>query len=207
MTALRGIALIPDPETQDRLIEFRARCTDRIAGPALGRDENLPHVTLFQAPMEPFEGTGPLEQVADAVDVHQRDGVLCRFTDLELKAGVWLFANVTGPWLAATAALAVDGLARRVRRRDIDVSDPMCGHTDAERRSQARFGYRYVGDAFAPHVTLGLLPARGVPDRSIIDAFATEFAKDPVRFTEVVYYDAGEHGALAVRTHRVLLSS
>ncbi|MFF7339439.1 hypothetical protein ACFZAT_19095 [Streptomyces sp. NPDC008163] len=87
-------------------------------------------------------------------------------------------------------------------RAAFDTAQDMSHFTDAERASYARFGYRYTGEAYTPHLTLGrtdeetaLALARSGPGRTAVPRTWL--------FDRLSCYLMGEHGAhartLAVR--------
>lgn len=206
MSKLCGVALLPEQTVTEQLIAFQRRHRAVIAGPALGFDVNLPHLSLFQTMLVPAAHRALLRSVASSVDSAQLQGSIASFSRVDVKAGTWVFADVAASWLREVADMAVAALSPLVCWSDVNVGDPMHGHSAAEIRSQATYGYRYVGDAFAPHVTLGVLPP-GAPTTLHQKVVAAEFLEEfsDVRFDRVVSYVAGEYGALVECVDAVLL--
>ena len=95
--------------------------------------------------------------------------------------------------------------AARARARDrvcldrasFDGTKDLSRFTDNERASYQRYGYRYTGDAYAPHMTLGRAPeevaldlVRTAPERVV--ALPKEWV-----FDRLSVYVMGQHGAHA----------
>ena len=98
------------------------------------------------------------------------------------------------PQLERLHVEAVRAVDAWIDRRTIDPGLDVSQYTEVERQSYYQYGYRYTGDAFMPHITLGhtddasakLLVQRPVGRR---------FDTDRWIFDRVTFYEMGEHGA------------
>lgn len=64
---LCGMALVPDEETQRRVIDFQGKHMHTLNGPKLGTETNLPHVTVFQSRFNPKDlSRSDLVEILDA---------------------------------------------------------------------------------------------------------------------------------------------
>ncbi|MFI5727445.1 2'-5' RNA ligase family protein [Streptomyces cyaneofuscatus] len=197
MTRWLGVALLPRADHTRVAIRLQQSLGgDQPLQPPLSEEGNLPHLTVFQGP---FEGSLDPERelarikaalslpdqlsLASAGIVHQPTG--------------WLFMSVERPaLLEKLQEVVLDGLAPRLDRQAFDTSKDVSRFTEPERASFARYGYRYTGEAYAPHITLGrtdeataLELVRTAPERTRVPA---EWIFDRLSF-----YVMGEHGAHA----------
>lgn len=123
-----------------------------------------------------------------------------RFAGLSYQPRAWIFADLEKPrWLVDLQRTA---LALSQAHIDLSSIGNRAGDelTPAEVESYRTYGYRYVGDAFRPHITLGRTPDRAENLAAGLAAeFWSEFADSEVTFSSVVFYEAGESGVLARR--------
>jgi 2'-5' RNA ligase len=183
-----GFALIPSPDVTEAVIRFRDS-TPAITGPLLGTEANLPHLTLFQGIYpDGFDPAPALDWLSTAAA-----GVSSTFTGLTREPGDWAFAQaaptrqlITLHHLAAGASAAHMSAPAAAGMADWDRS---------EIEAFERFGYRYALNAFMPHITLGTAVER--IDGPTQYRFAGALFGTAVKFDRVVYYRAGERGALA----------
>ncbi|WP_234425887.1 2'-5' RNA ligase family protein [Streptomyces kebangsaanensis] len=169
--------------------------------PPLSEDGNLPHVTLFQGPFS--DSLAPTEVLADIAASAAGLGLP---GELPLSSpGVvyqptgWLFLALERPaLLSALQESVVAVLDPYLDRTAFDTDKDVSRFTDDERISYQKYGYRYVGDAYAPHMTLGRAP----------EAVALELvrtARERVEptgtwiFDRLSFYVMGQHGAHAER--------
>ncbi|MCX0244426.1 hypothetical protein [Streptomyces drozdowiczii] len=204
MTRRLGIALLPCPEHTRTAIQLQQDlgASGEPLRPVLGEDGNLPHLTVFQGPLDDGLEPGPLlERTAASLSLPA--AISLGSAGLVHQPTGWLFMSVERPALLGKLQETVIGLVGpHLDRTAFDAVRDLSHFTEAERASHARYGYRYTGEAYAPHLTLGRTD----------EETATALARTGPRsvavprtwiFDRLSCYVMGEHGAhaetLAVR--------
>jgi 2'-5' RNA ligase len=205
---LFGIALLPDVETRQRIVEFRESQQSNVGGPMLGMSTNLPHVTILQCPYFPdAPHAKSLDAVIEAVSLRSMQA---RFATLEYQHVGWVFADVKPePWMARLQDACLEATLPFIDTAAINAAESFIGYTAAEQKNYLDYGYRYVGTSFRPHVTLGrsVDPEAVTLPPSLVEAFSGELGGSELTFSELVFYRAGEYGALAEVMEIVTLGS
>lgn len=196
---LFGIALLPTVTLQKRIIRFRENCGSFVDGPILGTDTNIPHVSILQCPY--FTNTPHRKLLREiGKDSLFLTPTSSHFSKISYQPIGWLFANVvTGTWLPKLQEICLSRSRDYIDVRFIDRNENFSGYSLNEKENYLKFGYRYVGKSFKPHVTIGRSPREtpeSLPAR-VESAFNMEFAGDEVIFDKLVFYRAGEFGALS----------
>ncbi|MFF0446218.1 2'-5' RNA ligase family protein [Streptomyces sp. NPDC004609] len=200
MTRRLGFALLPRADHLRTAVQLQRDVGGGVhLRPRLHPDGNLPHVTVFQGPFaDSLAPEKALETIgASAVENGLRGEVSLASTGVVYQPTGWLFlALERPPLLQALQAAALAVLDPHLDRAFFDGDKDVSRFTDDERTSYERYGYRYTGDAYAPHVTLGrtdeetaLQLARTARDR-------VSLPKEWV-FDRLSFYVMGEHGAHA----------
>ncbi|AWK10717.1 hypothetical protein DDQ41_19455 [Streptomyces spongiicola] len=200
MTRWLGVALLPRTDHLRAAVRLqRDLGGDVPLRPPLDPDGNLPRVTLFQGPFS--ESLAPKEALgligAAAVEIGLRGEAALAGTGVAYQPTGWLFLTLERPRpLVELQAATLAVLERHLDRESFDGDKDVSRFTAAERASWRRYGYRYTGDACAPHITLGRAEeetarelVRTAPDRVTV-------AKEWV-FDRLSFYVMGEHGAHA----------
>ncbi|MFD4276215.1 2'-5' RNA ligase family protein [Streptomyces cyaneofuscatus] len=197
MTRWLGVALLPRADHTRAAIRLQQSLGgDQPLQPPLSEEGNLPHLTVFQGPFE--DSLDPARELARTkAALSLPDQLSLASVGIVHQPTGWLFMSVERPaLLEKLQEVVLDGLAPRLDRQAFDTSKDTSRFTDAERASFARYGYRYTGEAYAPHITLGrtdeataLELVRTAPERTRVPA---EWIFD--RFS---FYVMGEHGAHA----------
>ncbi|MET9094237.1 2'-5' RNA ligase family protein [Streptomyces cyaneofuscatus] len=197
MTRWLGVALLPRADHTRAAIRLQQSLGgDQPLQPPLSEDGNLPHLTVFQGPFEDsLDPERELARIKGALSLP--DQLSLASVGIVHQPTGWLFMSVERPaLLEKLQEVVLDGLAPRLDRQAFDTSKDISRFTDAERASFARYGYRYTGEAYAPHITLGrtdeataLELVRTAPERTRVPA---EWIFDRLSF-----YVMGEHGAHA----------
>ncbi len=194
-----GIALIPDAAFLEVPIGLRARMSDSdVFGPALGRESNLPHVSLLQADFRPgYDPTVILGEV-DRFMAHDASVDELQFEEVVHHSPDWLFWLCRrDSWLVDLQGSVISACEAEIDTTLIDRSRARPELSDDERRAFMRYGFRFVGDAFLPHVTLGRV-ATGAAEHVVREANALR--RSVVSHSRVDYvttYEVGEDGAHA----------
>lgn len=195
MTALSGVALLPARSDMERVIAFREAAGTDVNGPMLGVGENLPHITLLQCPFrEESLNRDNLAQIACRVKA--RAGL---FWSLRYQPVGWLFADV---YVGANFALhdqhaALSVMEEHINRDEVRSNINTDGHTDHEAAMRLRYGYRYIGPSFQPHITVGRMSEDGDINDRIASLYTESLAGTSVVFERIVFYRAGEFGSCA----------
>lgn len=190
-----GIALLPDEETSQKIIEFRNSRQD-ISGPKLGLDTNLPHLSLFQGMYpEDIDPTIVFSQIKRKAQTW--DSV--KFSKLSWEHGDWVFANVE----IEKDILHMHDSALRFSSPVMSapiVASGIAKWRQVEQDAFYKFGYRYAGKAYQPHITLG---SGEFITEAMDEEFQALFSGNRVSFEKAVFYSAGERGVLAEVIHSI----
>ncbi|MFE4020272.1 2'-5' RNA ligase family protein [Streptomyces sp. NPDC059101] len=197
MTRWLGIALLPDAAHLKAAIGLQRELGgEHPLRPPLTPDGNLPHVTVFQGPFtDALDPKTELEKLGDSVPLPGALRLAAR--GIVYQPTGWVFLSLERPGLLMSlqeaALAALDG---RLDREAFDRTKDTSRFSEPERASFARYGYRYTGEAYAPHITLGRAEedvarelVRTAPERAAVPA---EWVFDRLSF-----YVMGEHGAHA----------
>lgn len=191
---LVGIALVPERAILSTVVAFARRWGYGFGGLRLDGERVLPHVSLHQL------WTRDLAPVVEAFEgLDDRQCGTTRIADLIEQPPDWIFATVeTAGWLVDRQVEILERFGRLFDASLLKGEDQLGAYTDEERNSYLRHGYRYVGDAFLPHFTLGrsVAPGRGVAPESQ-DDFAERLGGATVSFDRMVLFRAGSGGSIA----------
>ncbi|MFE5401814.1 2'-5' RNA ligase family protein [Streptomyces sp. NPDC056580] len=200
MTRWLGVALLPRADHLRAAVQLqRSVGGDVDLEPPLSTDGNLPHVTVFQGPFH--DSLDPAETLAginaSAADMGLPGELTLSSPGVVYQPTGWLFlALERPPLLMSLQESVVAALDSHLDRSAFDGDKDVSRFTDSERISYQKYGYRYVGDAYAPHMTLGRAP----------EAVARELVRTtPKRvslpgawvFDRLSFYVMGQHGAHA----------
>ncbi|MEV5603166.1 hypothetical protein AB0L33_17165 [Streptomyces sp. NPDC052299] len=203
MTRKLGIALLPWPEHTRAAVRLQQDLgVGEPLRPVLSEDGNLPHLTVFQGPFDHRLEPGPvLERIAASLSLPA--AISLASAGLVHQPSGWLFLSVERPVLLEKLQETVIGLVEpHLDRAAFDTARDRAHFTEAERAGFARYGYRYTGEAYAPHLTLGRT------DEETAAALARTGPRHTALpgtwiFDRLSCYAMGEHGAhaetLAVR--------
>lgn len=188
---LYGFALLPTEEIQMELIAFQRRHPTSIAGPRLGLSENLPHTSILQCPYLPnLDYSEFLEFAPDCVE--------SEFTSFFLQPIGWLFAGIRKTdKLQQIQNELFDATKHLIDRTQIAPTSDLSGLPNLECENYLAYGYRYIGEAFLPHVTIGTTrSSTRQPREEAVSDFDRTFAGRKVVYDRAVFYEAGGYGAL-----------
>ncbi|MFF3356761.1 2'-5' RNA ligase family protein [Streptomyces sp. NPDC002917] len=197
MTRRLGVALLPCTDHTRSAIRLQKEVGgDHSLQPSLSSSGNLPHLTIFQGPFT--DALVPTRELAGIVGALKlpRELTLAS-TGIVYQATGWIFMSVERTALLdRLQEVALEALDPYLERTAFDTSKETRHFSDNERASFAKYGYRYTGDAYAPHITLGrtgedvaLELVRSAPDRTSVPEEWT--------FDRLSFYVMGEHGAHA----------
>ncbi|MEV7239214.1 2'-5' RNA ligase family protein [Streptomyces sp. NPDC051020] len=197
MTRWLGVALLPSAEHTRSAIQLQTDVgEDHRLQPPLSPDGNLPHVTVFQGPfLDSLSPERELAAIADSMSLPEE--IRLASTGIVYQPTGWVFLSLERPRLLRELQAAVlSVLAPHLDRAAFDTSKDTSRFSPDERASFAEYGYRYTGDAYAPHITLGraeediaLKLVASAPERTSMQKEWT--------FDRLTFYVMGEHGAHA----------
>ena len=189
---LFGFALLPKVDVQKEIISFRQRYSDAFFGPMISLSENLPHISILQCP---FNAKTPVEKIIKNANKQFQKPIILKWDKLIYQPVGWVFANVQkNDVISSIQAYLLNESGAYIDQFSIDRSKSTKGYTEKEVEYYFKYGYRYIGDAYKPHVTIGRIDeATEIPEIAITD-FNNHFAGLNVEFDRIAYYEAGEFG-------------
>ncbi|MBL1088718.1 MULTISPECIES: 2'-5' RNA ligase family protein [Streptomyces] len=195
MTRWLGIALLPDADHLRSAIRLQKETGgEHQLRPPLTADGNLPHVTVFQGPfIDAIDPEAELDKIGGSVPLPSK--VRLTATGIVYQPTGWIFlALERPPLLMSLQEAALDALDGHLDRAAFDRTKDTSRFSESERASFARYGYRYTGDAYAPHITLGQAEEQIAQD---LVRTAPECTSVPTEwvFDRLSFYVMGEHGA------------
>jgi 2'-5' RNA ligase len=194
---LYGIALLPEPEMRQKIVDFRNTHEKYVGGPKLGIDTNLPHMTILQCPYFPNAPHG--DALSGIVNRLSLGVSKSHFTSVEYQHVGWVFADIASePWLTELQSVCLDATLQFIDLEQINASGNFLGYTAHEQQNYLKYGYRYIDTSFRPHVTLGrsISPEAMTLPPELVEAFRDELGGATAVFNELVFYRAGDYGAL-----------
>lgn len=198
-----GFALITAPPFFNRLIELENRCHN-LCGfyDRLGKTKNLPHTTLFQGNLRE---TCPYEDIAEEIAASLRKQQLYRvtFSRVVYVPEGWCFLEcVNTPELAAlhrkTLALAEPYI---VLPHDTG-SENMSVMSACQQHAIRHYGYRYAGEAFYPHITLGRTTGEEERVTELLNRETAQLGKEAM-IDRVTVYGMGNNGTHAETLYKI----
>ncbi|MER6502127.1 2'-5' RNA ligase family protein [Streptomyces sp. NPDC001455] len=207
MTRWLGVALLPRADhTRSAILLQQSLGGDRPLRPSLSEDGNLPHLTVFQGPFtDTIDPECELARIRASVTL-PKELSLTSVGVVHQPTG-WLFMSVERPALLRKLQETVlDRLAPHLDREAFDTAKDTSHFTDSERASFVRYGYRYTGEAYAPHITLGRTDEEAALE---LVRTAPERTRVPVEWTfdRLSFYVMGEHGAHAEKVAELPLAN
>ena len=197
MTRWLGVALLPRADHMVSAIEVQRDIgAGHMLRPVLSMEGNLPHVTVYQGPFT--DAVVPRRELGCIVRaVHLPREIHLISTGVVYQPPGWVFLSLERtPLLEKLQEAVLAVVEPYLDREAFDTSRDTSLFTESERASHARYGYRYTGEAYTPHITLGRAEeevarevVRAAPGRSSV---AGRWAFDRLSF-----YVKGEHGAHA----------
>ena len=139
------------------------------------------------------------EEFADTLRGYSCDAVgSAVFGALRYQPVGWLFADVER--LTVMLSLQREIVERVSHLLDTSQLKPLgklAGYSADERDHYLRYGYRYIGESFRPHVTLGRSRSDSLSlPAECLEEYRSVFGGRTVNFGELVAYQAGAFGSL-----------
>ena len=204
-----GVALVPSPKVCKALIAFQASARAIIQlGPPLGLTVNRPHLTLYQGY---FRRDLPVPEVIGDLAVILRAATpepRVAFDHIVYKARGWYFLLVKrDPWLAGIHDATVRRVAEYIRLRSTATAD-LDDYSKGEKKSYRVYGYRYVGAAFLPHITLGRsLESDGCTGAcELTKLWESAYSLRYAPMCSITFYRMGQNGMHRDTIHEVVVA-
>lgn len=202
-----GIALVPCPKTIALIVELQQKIIPICPlEPILGSQQNLPHLTLLQ---------GRFHNSLNWVDLiyslrdywrQQKYGQDFRVTQLEFKSPAWYFLILNQHEIFVDLHNFVfAGIKHHIYVTDADLNKDISAYSELEKINYLQYGYRYIGSAFHPHLTLGRSTNTN-PDngRYLVELFAAQhIIKFIIKFERITIYEMGDYGSHAATLYSV----
>lgn len=207
-----GIAMIPDDATIQKIVTLQ----QQVAGvcslqPILGKDTNLPHMTLLQGRFsdlaQVYRSINDLRNYLQQTYVQQPEVFTFHWLECVYKPPGWYFL-VPHPHTIGDLAhqfcfnalkdemfiLESDGTivpAGSDRQKD------MSGYTPSEALNYQKYGYRYIGQDFYPHFTLGQTGdcLNSIALDKWMQSIPTQQLNISGKFVRLTLYQIGNHGS------------
>lgn len=198
--ALAGMALIPVKEHMKTFITFREQCGEHVTGPHLGTTKNPPHVTILQCPfnLNQLNQTTLKTILHQYSQTHPNQNYTSVYTNLYYQPVGWYFADINmKTWGTVLQTIALNNLETHIHNKAITIDNSYTTMPPLEQHNQKQYGYRYMGEAYRPHITLGITPTSSqvkLPTH-IQQLYKESLHNTPVHFDKAVFYIAGQHGA------------
>lgn len=196
-----GIAMVPSAETIESLVELQKQvmpiCSLR---PILGTEHNLPHITLLQGRFRHnINWVGLISDLRDRCR-EAKYSLEFKVAGLEYKPPGWYFLSLTPNGIFSEAHRFVFERLKTLmfltqEEREKDTSD----YTTLEKYNYLTYGYRYIGDTFYPHITLGrsLGKSRCGDEASLIRRVESLTSNLIGTIQKITLYEMGENGSHA----------
>ena len=208
MTYWLGMALVPRADYIDAAIALQRRVgAGACLEPALSADGNLPHVTVYQGPLH---DSVDLEKILVSLkaELGLASAISAAATEILYLPTGWIFLEVERAAvlekLQVAALAAIEG---GIDRAAIENSTEAAGYAGAHLENFRRYGYRFVGEAFLPHITLGRLDGDSGEEMAALASspVALEPGENDWVFDRLTFYEIGDHGAHAAKLAQVRL--
>lgn len=191
-----GFALVPDPATVDTLIAFQTAVNERITlSPRLGVSVNRPHITLYQGNLSRLT---PIHETLSLLRSFLGD-IPPIFLDLRqiiYKPQGWYFllANESTS-IHKLQALLLKSIGNHILL-GTNSPDDAADYAEDELDGFQKCGYRYIGRAFLPHITLGR--NRSLDPTSTLSYLNSAWNEQNVsngKIGSITFYKMGAEGA------------
>ena len=197
---LSGMALLPTEETMETFISFREQCGNNVHGPKLGKHSNVPHVSILQCPFNINQlSSTMLETIVNQFkQQHSNHVFTSHYTELYYQPVGWYFADIDmETWGTVLQNIALTNLQQHIDEKSIIIDDSYHFMPPLEQYNQKTYGYRYMGEAYRPHITLGVTPtgAETLLPPTVKKLYEKFLYGTTVNFDRAVFYIAGKHGA------------
>ncbi len=196
-----GVALIPSPDTIELIIELQQKIiTICPLYPNWGKTFNLPHLTLLQGRFD--NSINWLNLILNLQDYWQKQQYLQKhqLIKLEYQSPGWYFLIPHQQLIFLELHNFVfSALKNNLIVSEEDLKKDISLYDNLENNNYIKYGYRYIGNAFYPHITLGqTIDKSRDPNQDdwihLVESFTT---KHIIKLERITIYQVGEHGSHA----------
>ncbi|KZL48484.1 hypothetical protein A2T98_17770 [Nodularia spumigena CENA596] len=196
-----GVALIPSPDTIESIIKLQQKIISICPlYPILYKTFNLPHLTLLQGRFD--NSINWLTLILNLQDYWQRQQYSQKYKliKLEYKSPGWYFLILQQQLIFLELHNFVfSALKNNLFVTEEDLNKDISLYDDLEKNNYIKYGYRYIGNAFYPHITLGqtIDKSRDPNQADWIHLVESFTAKHIIKLERITIYQVGEHGSHA----------
>ena len=193
-----GFAFLPPKNIRERLMDFQKQANKFVnLRPILSEDGNLPHITIIQGNFTPdFDYKAILDNLSNRLG--KKDQFQFEPGDIVYKPDGWYFLMIkNNPDLTITHDILFQLSHKHMIKPQHIETEKIWAYTEQERSGYINYGYRYLGKAYYPHITLGWLEEM-LPESiaNKLRALATEYDLFQLFTPEALtVYQMGEYGA------------
>lgn len=194
-----GIALIPSPSFVDSVVSMQARLREQMTiRPLLSATGNLPHVSLVQNLNLEDDAIYEKLRIIRRRISETPSGVSFRVLRASYVERGWCFLDLFPDPFLLSLHLKTFALTKPMLRSP-KTADPdrLANYSAPERDNFLRFGYRYIGDSYRPHVTVGRISTRNEARALALirDCLGRDEFIGDHRMNRLTLYEVGRDGA------------
>ncbi|MEM7580355.1 MAG: hypothetical protein AAF316_11000 [Cyanobacteria bacterium P01_A01_bin.80] len=198
-----GIAIIPDDVTIQEIVTLQQQLTTVCPlQPILGKNSNLPHMTLLQGRFNDldkvYQSIHDLQNYLQQTYLQQPEIFTFRCLQYVYKTPGWYFLQPHPHTIGDLAHQFCfknlkDEMFLKISERQKD----MFGYTPSEALNYQKYGYRYIGQDFYPHFTLGQTGNRlnSVALDKWMQSIPSQQLNISGKFVRLTLYQVGSHGS------------
>lgn len=194
-----GIALIPEEKEIDIFIKYQNGLKELFPNlrPTLGKNTNIPHITLFQGKFkENFDYKILLNDVIDRY-YSKLKNLKLQVSDFQILNGRWFFLNVDDN--KGLLQSIHEDILRKIEK-NIILDNPAPNYYNLqEKKCYEKYGYRFSKDLYIPHITLGMIQDLVSQDQDEIKRFTQNFLEKEkvqnISIKNIIYHELGNNGS------------
>lgn len=196
---LYGIGILPDRQNTKKIIKFQNENISFFRSPKLSINGFLPHVSILQCP---FYKKSLNQKLIDDVyelwsNIKFKDKRLT-FGEIYYQPNGWYFLKVKKEeWMTVFQREVLQLMKPLIDYKQIETNSGFPLYSKDERENFLKYGYRYIGKSFRPHITLGRNKNNLEINYQIYNQGLNLFNKKNFKYSKIVIYEAGIDGALA----------
>lgn len=191
-----GFAIIPEMSFTRQIIDFESRFHQEGGfSHSLGIDRNLPHITLFQGEIEDqFDYISMAQSIMKEIKslsfVHS-----LKFSKIEYVEKGWYFLMCDKTELLSTIHnFVLKKISPYIIFPSVRNLENLEFLTPTQYDAILKYNYRYAGEAFCPHITIGRSSRRDEVLLQNMNTAFNQFCKTSV-ISKITVYKMGQNGA------------
>ena len=198
-----GIAMIPDDATIQEIITLQQQLAPVCPlQPILGKDTNLPHMTLLQGRFndlaQVYRSIHDLKNYLQQTYLQQPEIFTFHWLKCVYKPPGWYFLQPHPHTIGNLAhQFCFKNLKDEMFLLESDCQKEMFGYTPSEVLNYQKYGYRYIGQDFYPHFTLGQTGDRlnSITLDTWMQSIPAQKLNISGRFVRLTLYRVGSYGS------------